>query len=405
VSTLAENSRSFQPVLQTGSVEMEIPSHWIRSRTWDSFWLLSGFWIPTLLLLLPIDSIKPVTVVVTLLFWMGHRISSLYLGFCVGEYREVLLARRHYFLSFPFFLLCLLAGFLLAPESVVPLSLLRRFVLLAFLDYFLSLYHFSVQHYGVLSVYRGRLSHGQKDPGLLRWDWWVCVSVSGIFSIAMDYLNGEFDPYEIFGNAPLLSESALNGLRLGLTALVVVAWVLTLRKYIQRQQGIARILYLSTLCYLTIVSFYLEPLLYFFAVQAQHWFVSLGLTTHMAANSRFEPRNQSHRPWYRPWAWINARAFGPLLVLVLLSIGLTPLLEADYFIVHSFDTETLTVQGILVHLQDSAWIYVLGGLAIFSSFLHYIYDRGVFRLSDPLTRKAALPLLIPLAQRMRIQRG
>jgi hypothetical protein len=277
--------------------------------------------------------------------------------------------------------------------------LLQRFVLLAFLDYFLSLYHFSVQHYGVLSVYRGRLPHGQRDPGLLRWDWWVCIGVSGIFSIAMDYLNGEFAPYEIFENAPLLSESAMNGLRLCLSALVVVAWVLTLRKYIQRRQGIARILYLSTLCYLTVVSFYLEPLLYFFAVQAQHWFVSLGLTTHMAANSRFEPRKQSDRPWYRPWAWINARALGPLLVLVLLSIGLTPVLEADYFIVHSFDTEALTVQGLLVHLQDSAWIYVLGGLAMFSSFLHYIYDRGVFRLSDPLTRKVALPLLIPPGQR------
>jgi hypothetical protein len=117
-------------------------SHWIRSRTWDSFWLLSGFWIPTLLLFVPIDGIKPLTIVVTLLFWMGHRISSLYLGFCVGEYREVVQARRHYFLSFPLFLLCLLAGFLLVPESVIPLSLLHRFVLLAFFDYFLSLYHF-----------------------------------------------------------------------------------------------------------------------------------------------------------------------------------------------------------------------------------------------------------------------
>ena len=179
---------------------------------------------------------------------------------------------------------------------MIPLSLLRRFVLLAFLDYFLSLYHFSVQHYGVLSVYRGRLPHGQEGSraaalGLVGVHW--CV---GIFSVAMDYLNGEFDPYEIFGNAPLLSESAMNGLRLGLSALVVVAWVLTLRKYVQRQQGIARILYLSTLCYLTIVSFYLEPLLYFFAVQAQHWFVSLGLTTHMAANSPFEPRDSPIGP-------------------------------------------------------------------------------------------------------------
>jgi hypothetical protein len=373
-------------------------SPWIRSPTWDSFWIMSGFWIPTLFFFLPLGSAKPLVMVVTLLFWIGHRISSLYLGFCVGEYRQVLQARRRYFLDFPLGLLCLLAAFLLIPKSVLPLSLPGRFVLLLFLDYFLSLYHFSAQHYGVLSVYRGRLSHGQKDPGLLRWDWWICIGVSGIFSIAMDFLNGELDDFPIFQHAPVISQSAIDGLRLGLTALVLLVWGLTLRKYVRKQQGLTRILYFSSLCYLTAVSFYLEPLLYFFVVQMQHWFVSLGLTTHMAANSRFEPQAKPHSSWYGPWAWINARALGPLLVLVLLSIGLTPMLEADYFIRHGFDTETLTVQGFLVRFQDSVWIYVFGGLAIFSSFVHYIYDRGVFRFSDPLTRKVALPLLKPLVE-------
>ncbi len=374
-------------------------SHWIRSRTWDSFWIMSGFWIPTLFLLLPANRVKPLTVAVTLLFWMSHRIASLYLGFCVGEYRAVLQARRRYFLGFPLCLLCLLAGFLLIPESVLGLSVIRRFILLAFLDYFLSLYHFSVQHYGVLSLYRGRLVHGQRDRGLLRWDWWVCICVSGIFSIAMDYLNGEFNDYGIFDHQPLLSQSAMTELKLGLTVLVLLAWGVTIRKYVQKSQGIARILYFSTLCYLTIVSFYLAPLLYFFAVQMQHWFVSLGLTTHMAANSRFELRADKNASWYRPWVWLNARAFGPLLVLAVMSVCLTPMLEADYFIIHNFDTEAVTIQGLLVQIQDSAWIYVFGYLAIFSSFLHYIYDRGVFRLSDPLTRKTALPLLMPVGSK------
>jgi len=373
-----------------------VSSPWIRSRTWDGFWILSGFWIPTLFFFLPMDRAKPLLIVITLLFWIGHRISSLYLGFCVGEYREVLKAKQQYFLGFPLGLLFLLAVFLLIPERVLPLSLPGRFFLLLFLDYFLSLYHFSAQHYGVLSVYRGRLVHGQKDPGLLRWDWWTCIAVSGIFSIAMDFLNGELDDFPIFSHAPLISQSAINELRLGLTAMVLLVGGLTLRKYLQKRQGPGRVLYFSSLCYLTILSFYLEPLLYFFVVQMQHWFVSLGLTTHMAANSRYEPRAEHHSSWYRPWVWINGRAFGPLLVLVLLSVGLTPMLEADYFIRHGFDTETLTVQGFLVRFQDSAWIYVFGGLAIFSSFLHYIYDRGIFRFSDPLTRKAALPLLRPL---------
>src|SRR5215471_17219051 len=121
-------------------------SPWIRSPTWDSFWMMSGFWIPTLFFLLPLNEAKPLVILFTLLFWMGHRISSLYLGFCVGEYGQVLQAKRRYFLGLPLGLLFLLAAFLLAPQSVLPLSLPARFLWLLFLDYFLSLYHFSSQH-------------------------------------------------------------------------------------------------------------------------------------------------------------------------------------------------------------------------------------------------------------------
>ena len=373
------------------------PSPWIRSQTWDGFWIMSGFWVSTLFLLLPLDSAKPLIVAGTLLFWIGHRIASVYLAVCVSEYREILQVRRRYFFAFPLCLLCLLGVFLLVPETVMGLSLFRRFILLAFIDYFLSLYHFASQHYGVLSVYRGRLPHGQRDSGLLRWDWWVCIGVSGIFSIVFDYFNGQFDDFGIFDNAPLISEYAIGGLRTALALLVVVAWGFTMRKYAQKRQGIARMLYFTTLCYMTIVSFYLAPVLYFFVVQTQHWLVSLGLTAHMATNSRFDPQKQSNAFWYRTWAWINARALGPLFVLVLLSICLTPILEADYFINNGFDRETLTVQGFLIHFEDTVWIYVFGGLAIFSAFVHYIYDRGVFRFSDPLIRKAALPLLQPPA--------
>ncbi|HEX5032856.1 MAG TPA: hypothetical protein VFW62_00125, partial [bacterium] len=83
---------------------------------------MSGFWIPTLFLLLPSSRAKSLVFVATLIFWIGHRISSLYLGFCVGEYREVLRARKRYFFTLPFLLFCLLAIFLSLPETLIPLS-------------------------------------------------------------------------------------------------------------------------------------------------------------------------------------------------------------------------------------------------------------------------------------------
>ncbi|PKL77091.1 MAG: hypothetical protein CVV27_06915 [Candidatus Melainabacteria bacterium HGW-Melainabacteria-1] len=366
-------------------------SPWLRSWRWDGFWMLSGFWVPTLLLLLPLAGAEALILTFTLCFWIGHRVSSLYLAWCVGEYQSVLQARRSYFLGLPLLLLGLVMGFLLCPLSLLPMPRLERIILLALADYAFSLYHFSVQHYGVLSVYRSKLPHGQKDPVLLKWDWWMCLAVSGVFTIVIDLANGELKPFELFGagfGAMPVTDQSFALLRWGLTALVLLIWGIMLRRYLRQRQGLARILYLSTLCYMTMVSFHVGPLLYFAMVQIQHWFVSLGLTTFMAANSR-----QPARGWYRPWAWINARAFGPLLVLMLLSIGLTPVLEADYYILGQFNAESLTVKGFLTSFGDSIWLYVFGGLAFFSSFVHYLYDRGVFRFSDPLTRQAALSLL------------
>ncbi|MEZ0369616.1 MAG: hypothetical protein ACAI44_11055 [Candidatus Sericytochromatia bacterium] len=383
-----------RPLMAVSGVSV---SPWIRSFKWDGFWILSGFWIPTLFLCLPLQSSKYLIFSLTLCFWIGHRISSTYLAFCVGEYRQVIRAKPVYFLVFPACLFCLLMAFVLCPESLLPIPRLWRFFALGFLDYFLSLYHFSVQHYGVLSVYRGRLAHGQKDPGLLKWDWWICIGVSGIFSIVIEYLNGDLGQLQLFSAQPTALTSgfaaSLLWLRPLLSALVLGFWGLTVGLYLQKRQGIARLLYFSTLCYMTLVSFYVDPFLYFSIVQIQHWLVSLGLTTHMAENARLGPQSR----WYAPWARINATAWGPLLVLVLLSICLTPFLEADYFIAQGFSSDGLVVQHFLDHFNGSGWIWFFGGLAFFSSFLHYIYDRGVFRFSDPLTRKAAIGLLRPRA--------
>lgn len=361
---------------------------WLRSASWDGFWMLSGFWIPTLFLLLPADGNRALLLTMTLCFWIGHRISSLYLALCVTEYASVIKARKGYFFGLPLLLLAGVTGYLLLPESVLPLSRLNRVISLGLIDYFFSLYHFSVQHYGVLSVYRSRLPHGQQDPGLLKWDWWLCLSVSGFFTVLMDFAHGELG---MFGLLPTgAGEQIIGGLKLALSLAVAGFWLTGLRLYLTRQQGIARLLYLSTLCYMTVISFWVEPLLYFAIIQIQHWLVSLGLTTHMASRSRIPAKG-----WYRPWAWVNARAFGPLLVLMLLSLSLTPVLEADLYVLQNFDSETLSIPAFLSLFKDSLWIYLFAGLAFVSSFVHYLYDRGVYRFSDPLTRQAALSLLTP----------
>lgn len=380
--------------------------------------MLSGFWLPTLLLLLWLLSgqglLPGLVVGLTLCLWIAHRLSSLYLALCLPEYRQVLAHKSRYFWHLPLLFGVGLFGFLLAPEHWLPLSRLQRFLLLLGVDYFFALYHFSVQHYGVLAVYRGKLPHGQRDPSLLRWDWWICLGVSGGMGLLMDLLNGELHLL-LFGQLPAqpFSSWLVWGLRAGLSVAVLLIWGLTFQRYQRGQQGRARLLYFSTLCYLTLVSFYVPPLLYFAIIQVQHWLVALGLTSYMAQQSgrlnasaqpvvRQQPAARLARTWqaaslrwYGFWQAVNARSWGPLLALVLLSICLTPILEADYFIGQHFDPETLVVKNFLTHFQGSIWLYLFGALALYSSFLHYLYDRGVYRFSDPLTRQAALHLLQP----------
>lgn len=360
---------------------------WIRSPGWDGFWILSGFWVPTLLVLMPLPRARALIVGLTLCCWMAHRISSLYLGLCVSEYREVLRARPGYFLLLPLGLLAATMAFVLCPESLLPLPRLDRFVLLALIDYFFSLYHFASQHYGVLAVYRGRLSHGQAAPGLLKWDRWACFGVTGIVSLLLDAIYDSSSPLRMLG---LTSLDGLNPvwLRTGLATLVLGFWGATLLLYRRRQQGAGRIAYFSTLCYMTLLSIFVDPLLYFAIAQIQHWLVSLGLTTHMASNS-----HGTGTGWYRPWNWLNRRRGGPLMLLLGLSLLLTPILEADAYLAQGYDSGAVIVQNFLAAWQGSIWLSVFGALAIFSSLLHYIYDRGVFRFADPLTRRTAIGLL------------
>lgn len=372
-------------------------SPWIRSARWDSFWILSGFWLPLLFVLLPLSQAKPVVLALTLGLWIAHRLSSVYLALCVREYRSVLAAKKGYFAGWPLAIFVLLMGYLFCPNSLLPLSQIERFLLLAFADYFFSLYHFAVQHYGVLSVYRSRLPHGQRDAALLKWDFWACLMVSGAFSLVLDFLYGDFNFFGLLQPPVLLTDPGLlAAIKAVLSLGVLLFWGLTLRIYLRKNQGRGRILYFSSLCAMSLVSFQIDPFLYFSLVQLQHWGVSLGLTSMMAGNSQSQTAD-APRPnlWYAFWGWVNRRAWGPLLVLVTLSLLLTPILEADYFIVHGLNPEALVVQGFLPQFRDSLWLTLFGALAFFSSFLHYLYDRGVFRFSDSITRKAALGLLQP----------
>ena len=357
---------------------------WIVSPGWDLCWFLSGLWLP-LLVFLPVDWSEPLLWAVTLCLWIAHRLSSAYLAWCVPEYAAVVKQRLRYFVGLPLLLFVGLALWLLPSEALLPIPRVWRLALVAVIDYFWAIYHFARQHYGVLSIYRSRqrqVSSSKAIVPLLRWDHYVCFAVSGGVSLVMDLHYGAFDPLRVWtgwlsGGLWTGQASLLKG---GLSVGVILLWGLTLWRYRQHQHSVPRMLYASSLCVLTLVSLYVPPVLYFVLLQIQHWLVSLGLTQSMTRRSQ----QVIETPWYRFWSMINARAWGALGVLVLLSLGLTRFLEAD---------AQLLDQLPAMQLQGGLGLYIAATLAFWSAAVHYLYDRGVFRFSDATVRKAAGPLL------------
>jgi hypothetical protein len=114
--------------------------------------LSSGFWLAAIVLVLPHQQMRWVLMLLTLALWLSHRFSTLYMAYTIPQYRQVVSNQKTRFIVVPIIICGAVCGFLYAPQSIMPLSLTKRFILLACLDFFLSLYHFAMQHYGILAL-------------------------------------------------------------------------------------------------------------------------------------------------------------------------------------------------------------------------------------------------------------
>jgi hypothetical protein len=120
---------------------------------------------------------------------------------------------------------------------------------------------------------------------------------------------------------------------------------------------------------------------------AQHYLVSIALAGVMASNNQAPiPRGSVWYGWWEPWT----RSFGrTVLVLILASVVLTPILMSP------FHPEWLP--GIFAAfkrlLANPAWVKLLIAINYSSLFIHFLFDRAVFRFSQPAVRAVSAPLV------------
>ncbi len=368
---------------------------WLRSGAWDVFWMLSGLW-----LLLPIagfsgapTALKVMLIGATALLWLSHRFATTYNAFCMPAYRQLLGEQRDRFVILPAVIIIATFAFVFSPESVMRLNLWGRVQILATIFFLYNSYHFGIQHYGVLSIYRIRAGQGHSG-WLKRYEKFFAIAVGTIVvalaqmchgaEVVADSLVYNVVPREVFSVVFGVLQKVAPLLVLGLAGIFYAG------EFRNTPVSIPKVLYVGGLALQGILAYFLEPISFLILWGVQHWLVSVALGAHMADNDASEVPAGSW--WYGMWARFNKGFWPTVFILVLASIVLTPFFELA---VHPYKVGwapgVLSTFGSMLGNSWATKLFI--ALNFISVYIHFVMDRAVFRFSDPAVRKISVPLL------------
>lgn len=377
------------------------PSSWVRSFAWDALWLQSALWLAPLALLLARGqedpSQGPLDLMVfgfTALFWIAHRFSSTWLAYATTAYRPLLRADPVRFAVVPIAIMATCFGVLLPGDDVLPYTRAERVVALATVDFALVTYHFAAQHYGVLSLYRGR-SGRAADAWSRRLDRLFALGVGGALVLVIEAV-AETTAFQELWPGPWHDSAWLAGatelLRAGASALVAALTAAVLAVEARAAQpSMPRVLYVLGVALMVGIGLQADlPFLFVAVWSTQHWLVATALATRVAcAEPAPPPASRVGRALHA----VNRRPWALLLALGSLSVLLLPVMEVEAVKVDGVYYGDRIFGAFGAALRTSVFVPALLAFGFASGFLHYWLDRAVYRMSDPAVRAAARGLL------------
>jgi hypothetical protein len=166
---------------------------WIRNPLWDGIWILSGLPIGMVMVVAPINVMVGIFFVIN----TAHLIAPFVVAWGSGAFRQIMVKHWMKYILVP---MCILVGTMILGVTVDkvyevnPLTLgvrvygttdyQRPFVIMFVIYFFWNAYHFGMQNFGVVSLYRRmRRSRAQR-----RLDKWVCVIATFIGMIVIPRL-------------------------------------------------------------------------------------------------------------------------------------------------------------------------------------------------------------------------
>ena len=368
---------------------------WVRSPTWDFFWLHSGLWLGLIIFAFRgHPSLEMFYMVGMFLFWISHRFSSFYIAWCTRSYSSLRSSQPWRFVIIPAIIVLSVFVFLFLPENFLPVSVPVRIFGLLVLDFFWGMHHFAAQHYGMLSLFRHRANPlNARSFQLL--DRFFCWGTGFVLVLVAEILHGasflqqeqilpamQYD-WEIEIIPTILRFGTI--LVLGITAIMI--WNAFLQNL-----GLPRILYIFGLGIMVTGAFQLHPVEFLMLWTLQHWITALGLTAQMGGNDIKISMSVKNRLFKKSLFSEYKYQFIILVPLCIISVILTPFFEIEAASSGVRYSE-LIFPSFMYWLENSYLLNILVGIGLASGFLHYFMDRAVYRFSDPETRLEANKLL------------
>lgn len=366
---------------------------WISSPAWDGFWMMSGLWLllPLVLLSGMKEELQLVLTVSLIGLWLAHRVGTTYLCATKAEYLPLIREQAIRFIVVPVAIFLLFLLFFFDPLQMIPLSPIDKAKVGLSAYFFINSYHFALQHYGVLSIYRAR-SRQPMDEKAKSLEKWFCVAVAGVVISLGLILKGSAvldstfldSAWNTSGARAVFSYAAV----LGSLTCVFLTFVLLRSELRLEQRSWPKTAYIASVGVQGVLVFFMDPVPFFILWAVQHWLVAIGLTTRMAPALQKValPSLRVGRLWYGFWSRVNQRTWQAFLVLVAISVVMAPLFVA------ATNPEKLVSLGEFF-AANGVLARVFLTLSVGSAFVHLNMDRAVFRFSNPAVRKVSLPLV------------
>jgi hypothetical protein len=377
------------------------PSAWVRSPLWDGVWMLNAVWLVPIAFWLAHGYLdaesSPLSIFyfgVAALFWLGHRFGSAWVAYCTEAYRPLLRDQPVRFIVLPLLVTAACFVVLLPADDAYPWTRQERLVAMAILDYAIVTYHFAAQHFGALSLYRARAERAACARARLL-DRVFALGVGGALVLVAEILAGSAAYQDLWVHRVPVVEWLLSnqdGISKAAWLVLVVATVVRLAAEARAtRRSLPRVLYILGVAAMVGVALHTRSLFLFIVLwTSQHWILATGLAS-ITPGQEPVPAGGAIRRFLHA---LNSRPWAILLVLAVLSVLLLPVLEVEvnqgggtYYGERIFGTFATA-------LRDSSWVPALVAAGFSTGFLHYLLDRGVYRMSDPLVRSAARGLLV-----------